>query len=221
MTWTLKAHTNAAAASTSGIDTTGADLIVVSLVFYEVSGSENISDSYSNTWTQIGTRISQGSGQAMAWWYCQAPIVGAGHTFSTTSALTVLNVEAWSGSVASPLDQISSATGASTTIQPGSVTPGSANELVLTPVGASATSGSVTVDSGFTIPDAVVYGGFWGGAMAYLIQTSAVAENPTWTIPPSGGFGSIAAIATFKGSGGGGGGFPGEEEGHSFITVMT
>ncbi len=202
MSWTLIAN-GIGSSSVGPLVTTGADLIVVSLVFYEVSGAEQLSDNKGNTWTQIGTRLSQGSGLAQAWWYCQAPTVGSGHTFSTTSGIPNLAVQAWSGSAATPLDQTNTATANSsaTTIQAGSVTPGESGELVVATVGALV--GSFSIDSSFTVSDQGTQATFDIG-FAYLAPTGS-AQNPTWTASGASPYGLVAAIATFKGSGGGGG----------------
>jgi len=74
------------------------------------------------------------------------------------------------------------------TLQPGSLTPLSNNKLLLTFVSCdSCTATSFSVNSGFSIidqvpRDATQNGGHVGGAWAYLVQGTAAAINPTWTI---------------------------------------
>src|SRR6185295_9449965 len=84
----------------------------------------------------------------------------------------------------------------SATDQPGSVTPGAANALVIT--GLELTSAPVSVDSGMTILDqAPLAGGqYYGVALGYTVQSAAAAVNPTWRQPTSGQLASM--IATFR-----------------------
>ena len=122
--------------------------------------------------------------------------------------LPSLAVKAFSGVQATPFDQENGATltSAGTSHQPGSVTPSEANELVVTGIGfaSEATESNVTIDSSF-LPGTMVIdvdwsqvtdGDHFGSALAYKIQSSASAENPTWTW--TGSNRAVAAIATFK-----------------------
>ena len=213
MAWSLVANPSKSSAgptfTTSGVNTTGADLLIV----FITSGSTtpSLSDSFSNTWTLIASIT--GSHGLSYLYYCSAPTVGAGHTFTTDKTnFGTITVQAWSGSAASPLDQFSSfGTSTTTTVQPGSITPLSNNELII----CGSFSGLVaiaepTVDSGFTIPAGSGFAGvpgtnYGGEALAYLEQTSAAAVNPTWTYASNTGDGQ-AIIASFKGAAGGGGG---------------
>jgi len=120
-----------------------------------------------------------------------------------------LQVQAWSGSAASPFDQESGTTsGGVSTLQPGSLTPSEDNCLVITGMAHEAnTSGATSINGGFTISDGTGYQGgvHEGGSMAYLVQTSAAAANPTWNITnATAAIG--AAMAVFKAASGGGGG---------------
>ena len=76
------------------------------------------------------------------------------------------------------------------------MTPGAANELVIT--GLEFTSAPVSVDSGVTILDqAPMAGGqYYGVALGYTIQSAAAAVNPTWRQTTSGQLASM--IATFR-----------------------
>jgi len=107
---------------------------------------------------------------------------------------------AFSGSSASPFDQQNGAasTGLVTSQQPGSITPTANNELIVTLFGDSNCSSIPTIDSGFTITDAIAYNGSsnYGGAVAYLFQNTATAINPAWSITSSGN--TVSSIASFK-----------------------
>lgn len=186
------------AATTSGIDTTGADLIVIG-----VSGwTSNLdttapTDSKGNTWTAI--RYQAGGDSAVKMWYCYNPTVGSGHTFThggTTYA--TICVIAFSGAASSPLDQQNSSgsSGNVSSFAPGSITPTEDNELVVA-MWATANFKSPSVDSGFTLQEYVGANALpYHGGMAYLIQTTASAANSTasWTDA----YWASAVIASFK-----------------------
>jgi hypothetical protein len=198
MAFTLIGHASASSAgSTNTINSTGANLIVV---FSAFDGTPTITDNYSNTWTPL-TIQSGGAGNFGRFWYCYNPTVGAGHYFNTTTGYAALFAQAWSGATASPVDQQNgSYTNGSVTspLQPGSVTPTTANQLIITGVTSAGAESGNNISLGFTITDNQngVTGVTYGGSMAYLVQTSASAVNPTWTAT-SGGYGS-SVIATFK-----------------------
>ena len=115
-------------------------------------------------------------------------------------------VAAFSGAAAaSALDQQNGAVGTGTSLATGSVTPSEDNELVVSGVSiADGSSGTYAVDSGLTITDQILAsaGNFEGGGLAYIIQTSAGAVNPTWSW--TGSVNSAAVIATFKAAAAGG-----------------
>lgn len=187
--------------TTGSIDTTGADLIVIVVSAY--GGAPTLSDSKGNTWT---ARTSYGPIHVCKIYYCASPTVGSGHTFTLTSSTLypTVNVAAFSGTHATPYDVENgyAEVGApSTTGQPGSVTPSEDNEVLIT--GTTHASTVSSIGSSFTITDNIAYGAGTniGGAMAYKIQTSAGAENPTWTYGSAQYF--TASIATFKAGGGG------------------
>jgi hypothetical protein len=195
-TYVLLAHT-IGTGTTSGIDTTGADLIVAA-----VCGTPgfNFSDSNSNTWTEFSPSYSNNGVDTNArFYYSQHPTIGAGHTFTYSDNVSMVAIVAFSGSAGLP-DQHSGATGApGSSLAVGSITPTQAGELVVAFVGNGAvgTSGYL-VDSGFTITDSIssIFGVRYGGAFAYKVQTSAATVNPTfsWT---GGGATLAGQIASF------------------------
>ncbi len=70
-----------------------------------------------------------------------------------------------------------------TSYQPGSITPSENNEVIVTAITSGGGVTSYSIDSGFTISDQfdLSGGGHFPLGMAYLIQTSAAASNPTWS----------------------------------------
>jgi hypothetical protein len=178
--------------TTGAINTAGANLIVVS-----VSGAPStLSDSKGNTWTALTTY-----GGVITLYYCVNPTVGTGHTFTEGGATTfaAISVMAFSGvSPSSPLDQQNGNGTVTTSIQPGSVSPSQNNELIVT--GLLMGPGTASIDSGFNTPIQTAFNGgnAYGTAMSYLVQTTAGAVNPTWSISPATSTTMYTAIATFK-----------------------
>jgi hypothetical protein len=90
---------------------------------------------------------------------------------------------AFSGSAASPFDVENGFNGSGTTLQPGSVTPSEANELLITALAFNGSGSPLSINLGFTvIEDAnFVSGQSYGVGLAYLIQGPAAPVNLTWT----------------------------------------
>jgi hypothetical protein len=186
--------------TTAGINTTGADLIAV-CVSGLAPASGTLTDSKSNTWQ---ARTVYGSiNNKSRWYYAINPTVGSGHTFtfSNSSAFCSLAVLAFSGAdTTAPFDQENGASAAAVTShQPGSVTP-SVNDEVLVATLSFDSSNTISVNSSFTVATQVDLGTCYGIAAAYKVQTSAGAENPTFSWSSSANV--SAAIATFKSAGG-------------------
>ena len=198
MAWTLIAHTQAGGpgdVTTSAIDTTGADLIVVATVVGGVLGtvSDNKGNSYALAVDEYDGVLHHG-----ALYYNQTPSVGTGHAITLTGAtVDVVSVQAWSGSIASPLDQTNRGQGSSPFPLP-SITPVQDGELLVTVVSGRDSSTTFSIDSGFTITDQAPTVPFnnYGGAMAYLVQSAAASIAPAWT--DAGGSTLDAAIVSFK-----------------------
>lgn len=191
-----------ASGTSSAINTTGATLLVMSVAdFSHDSTTDTISDSKGNTWVALTNRVASTINGTI--WYVANPTVGSGHTFTCAGNYIGCSVAAFSGvTTTSPFDQENgAATASATTLQPGSITPSQAGTLVVTGLGVNtATIVPGTIDSGFTVADS------WGGTvgdsvgmnLAYKVQTSAVAENPTWT--ESGGAALVSEISSWKAS---------------------
>lgn len=168
---------------TSGsIDTTGANLLVMNIAV-DGGATPTIADSKGNTWNAL---TSSTLTVKNLMYYSIPTSVGSGHTFSNTGASNYcsLEVETFSGVHATPVDQQNGATGTgSATLATGSVTPSEDGELVIAGLGFNASGTTITINGGFTKTHEVNFGGGnnYGSAMAYLIQTTATAANPTWT----------------------------------------
>lgn len=193
---TIATSGDANSVTTSGINTTGANLIILGT---GTTGAPVVTDSNGNTWTGLTAVDGDFSCRARIF-YAFNPTVGAGHTFTNTltGQLPSISVLALSGSASSPFDQQNgAASGPGNTGQPGSVTP-TENDEILICITSHFGSDTRSIDSGFSTSDQITYNGFGTGlAMFYKIQTTAGAENPTvsWT---NSGISYPIVIATFK-----------------------
>lgn len=207
---TLIAHAGAAgtanSATTGSIDTTGANLLVVSACWYPGTEADAvITDSKGNTWTALTRHGTVNvSVTANRLFYCYGGTVGSGHTFTTTATggYHSIQVVALSGMAASPFDQQNGAqdSGIWVTRQPGSITPSQDNTVVVTALTFDDnTSGAISIDGSYTIADTSAFatGAGMGGSLAYKILTAASAQNPTWTSANNSGD-SAVSIASFK-----------------------
>lgn len=185
--------------TTDAIATTGANLLIVSAAWYPGSTSEpTLSDSAGNTWTPLTVQTAGNISSRL--YYSYGGTMSGAHTFTFAGAdiYASIQVAAFSGASASPFDVENGdiATSASS-LATGSVTPSQANTLVVAGLGHENNSGgTVTIDSSFTITDAVAWSGDGiGGALAYKFVTSG-AQNPTWNAVGSTTL--RATIAVFK-----------------------
>jgi hypothetical protein len=158
------------------IDTTGANLIVCHASNW-TGGGEPCTDSKSNTYTGLTFQTVSSYGGRL--WYVEDPTVGTGHDFNNVGPFARAVVIAFSG-VDTSGGSFDVENGATNANQPGSVTPSADHAVVV--AGASFEPGSVSgIDSDFTIAQTAPNSGGVGASIAYLIQETAAAVNPTWT----------------------------------------
>jgi len=162
------------------------------------------SDSGGNTWISVGASIGTGPGGLL--YYTINPTVTASQTFTVTASGEYVGacVFGFSGmlttsSVFQSGTQAATFASSGTSIQPGSSTPGTGHNLFI--LGCGNNSGTITVDSGFSIPLQIAPGGGvnYGAAISYLIQSGNTAQNPTCTTS-GGSTGLSAIIAAFRGN---------------------
>jgi len=165
--------------------TGGMDLIVVSLSWLVGGSAAVLSDSEGNTWTPLTQRTVSLYGYNQLY-YCVNPITSHDHRIRAVHpnggyGYPAMGVVAAKGAHASPFLVENGAGLASTTsIQPGSITPAHDGCLIVTGV-ISRIGGSTTVDSGFTART-IEFGDFSvRGGIAWKVQETAAAVNPTWT----------------------------------------
>ena len=186
MAWSLIAHTAAVASSdttvtTTAIDTTGATLIVV---FGAGNLAAVLTDSASNTNVYRGPQRPSSGGFGINSYFLVNPTTSATHTFTYAigSAFPSLAVQAYSGSYGGVELWKGNFNASATSIAPGSITPTSDNALLVAGYTDSNTSGTISIDAGYTMDDQLAGNAHCGAiAGAHLIQTSAAAANPTFS----------------------------------------
>lgn len=184
--------------TTGNINTTGAKLIVCNGAWYSggtTGTNPTFTDSASNTWTKL--TISTGGAYSNALWYCINPTTSPTHNFSLTGTdpYPSLQGSAFSAGGTPTYEAESGNSGlGGTSLQVGSITPNGNGRLFVTGLQFAAAN-TVSVDSSFTIGAQNDRGQAQGGAIAYKIQTTGGAENPTWSWTTS--TLSSAVMATF------------------------
>ena len=190
--------------TTAAINTTGATLLVVAVASNAGVAVTSVSDlvgGLSNTWNQL-TSYKPSTNTRITLFYSVPTHTGASHTFTSTNPTTTdaaVAVCAFLGTAASsPFDvQSGSAAEGTLTVQPGSITPAVNGEVLVTAVGSLGDT-AATIAGGFlkTNYSQTVGGNAWGLAMGYMVQITAGAANPTWSVTT--GSSLVAAIASFK-----------------------
>jgi len=184
--------TNSGGTTTSAIDTTGANLIVIHVGYFN---APTITDSKGNTWTALTARDPGISAGRM--YYCLNPTVGSGHTFTASgvNSFGTIAVSAFSG--VSAFGSENGAAGNAASIATGAVVPSVDGSLVISGITFNTVGSSVSVNASLSILNQVapVNSANFGVALAYLIQGTAASINPTWTPTTSQELG--ATIATF------------------------
>lgn len=186
---------SATGGTTTAINTTGANLIVLALGWYVGSATATVSDSKGNTWIAL-TDVSGGFSKHQIY-YAKNATVGTGHTFTismSTSAWPGAFVYAISGAdTTAPFDvQNSFANVLSSGPISIAVTPTINGSFIVTGLRTgNATTSTVSIDLSFILTKNT------GGAAAYIIQTTAATINPTWNYS-GGNQGAAITIASFK-----------------------
>lgn len=192
MAYTLintKAGTFGSGGGTTGtVDTSGADFLVVVVNYHSsFTGATPLSDSKGNSWTLMRSEVASPD-TVRVYWCTPGSNVGTGHTFSTTTGFSNIFAYAFSGSrtASSPADQQNGGNANAASVASGSITPSANDCLVISAYGGFNPGAAPTITtggSGFTVPTgfSIATGTSEAGASAYKIQTTASAENTTWT----------------------------------------
>jgi len=205
MAFSLVSSVAAAPGSTGGttgaINTNGANLLIVVISDFGGASQSTLSDSESNTWNEL-TLLNFNSNARCTIYYAYNPNVGASHTFTydvQTNFPTIMALAFSDADTAAPFDVENGAGVTGTSLQPGSVTPSENDELLICGLTTANEEGSTpSIDSSFIEELGIIFGTGvnLGGFTGYKIQTTAGAENPTWSWTTS--VDAASVIATFK-----------------------
>ena len=193
--------------TTGSIDTTGAHLLVAFVASYDGATAPTLSDSKGNTWTGRTAVSRSGAQRGRFHDVTTTPTVGTGHTFTLTGSgvFASLLVLAFSESASPAFDGESAGStfSAANSAQPGSLTPSVNDSVLITALALDGVS-TESINGGFTLTNEAenVPGACYGVTGAYLIQTTAAAANPTWTLFNQSG---CCLMAAYQPAGGGGG----------------
>jgi hypothetical protein len=190
--------------TTSAINTSGSGckLIVVTLST-EIGGTPTLSDSVGNTYTALTART--GTNYRARIYYCINPTLSATHTWTCGGGSTFPVLVAMGFDDTVTYEAESGAGNIVGNPQPGSITP-SVNGAVIVACYSGSNGAAPTINSSFTVVGGVgTTGQQVGGGGAWLIQATAAAINPSWTVNDVNG-NNANAMAVFVPSGGGGGG---------------
>lgn len=189
---------NTSTITSSGINTTGSNAIVIVVVDFASVALGTLTDSKSNSWSLAKSQTPGGANARVSLFYSNLSSSGSGHTFTYTTSgtsfpslyiMTLSTLLSGGGVGTLTVDQTNGANTGSgvTSIQPGSITPTKNGELLISGLAAFPTTGVTSINSGFTImaSNSSVNSQRIGGGLAYLFQTTAASVNPTWVLTGS------------------------------------
>lgn len=206
---TLGAAPGANGGVSSAINTTGANLLVVSTAYYGGGVIPAVSDSKTNTWTPL-TEHGAGGGvlSGSRIYYCLNPTVGTGHTFTITSSGGSPSAVIYAFSGVLSFQTQGGATGTGTTIASGSMTPSGNGALVISGVCEWVNPSTDTIaPAGFTVTEVPgVNGVTMEGSAAWQVQSVAASINPTWSFSVSHTHLAVSSAVFLPVSANGGGG---------------
>jgi hypothetical protein len=189
----------------------GANFLVMAVSSQVLNGgfcvltvSDSEGGSASNTWTKLSS-YAPPSPNWTTIYYAENPThIGPNHTFTASggngpNCYVSFSAMAFSGVLPGGSFDVGTDVG-SNTATPGTVTPGSGYQLIVTVLSiGTQTNSQPAIGGGFTITDTVsnLPGLAYGIAAAYLIQTSGAPVSPVWTM--TGGTPSPSSAAAFAG----------------------
>jgi hypothetical protein len=169
--------------TSTAIDTTGATAILVIVSNFSGDAAATLTDSVGNSYG-AATNVVGGNAR-LQYWLKAGPTTSATHTFTLGGASfgSSIAVIALSGTAtASAFGTPTTASGSAvSTLQPGSITPDQDGEALITAYAASDTVTSVSAPFSPVDGSQAATGNHLAIALAFELQTTATARNPTWT----------------------------------------
>jgi hypothetical protein len=165
------------------INSTGANFLVAAVADFGGGTLGTVSDSKSNSWNPLTTFVDGTNLSRVKVSWSKPTTVGSGHTASYTGTQPAIGFAAFSNVNATPFDTEVGTSGTASNPSAGSITPSASGALLIASTGCLPNGTAPTPDSGFTIIASLnATANNFGFGMAYLIETTIVAKNPTWTI---------------------------------------
>lgn len=174
-----------AAATTAGVNTTGAAFGVCVIADDKSVAATPLTDSKSNTWTLVGSAVTSEFGRIRIF-YSRYGSVGAAHTFTAdpagASAFPAIQCMSWAQSATSPLGVVApgGAATAALAVQAGSVTTSQTYQLI---VAALEAEDANTVDAtGYTVYQRTYsLDKAFGVALAWKVAPTTTSTVPAWS----------------------------------------
>ncbi len=195
----------ASTVSTDAISTTSGHLLYVFVRMGQSSDcsmeSATITDTAMNSFTQIGTNVSDGAGSCSAVYYAKN-ITGNGSdvvqlAWTNSANYNCINVLEFSGlSASSPLDTTAASTRSTSSQISDAFTTGTANEVLVMGGQWRALVNTFTADTGYTIPSGAT--STTGVSTVQYKIVSSTQSSVTATLSSNLNVPSSASVATFK-----------------------
>lgn len=186
MAATRVAHTgllcDSSCGSTTGINTAGATLILISCAnTVDCPAAPTSTPSTGTTWHHIAAVGNSGCyGGYLSGWYTYGSSIGASsQTFTISSTGGSFQVEAWSGTPTTS-DPLRNTSGTYCSSTPGSLTPPAGDLVFSSFSNGYGDTTTFAVDSSFTVGTSNHDGSATDGAIAYLASAPGTALNPSW-----------------------------------------
>lgn len=184
--------------TTSAVDMRGANIIVI-FRSYNTGTVPTLTSSTANTFTDLTAQIMVVTNASSRFAYVLNSATSSTQTFTCTcTACFPSMVVAGFSNVTSFDTENSTGSLLTTSPQSGSITPNAGGNLVMAGLGWTNNASTVSINGGYTITDTSDFNGgvSYATSMAYLVQATAAATNPTWTMGTL--TNSAAFIADFK-----------------------
>lgn len=194
---------NASPVTTAGVTTQATGSILVVGAIWETAAFTSITDSKSNSYTQIGTEQTIGGFKARLY-YVENATGGSSHTFTLTTGGgnifgTVLALEVIGGATASSLDQSNQQTDSASPFTSPSITTTNANDILVSACMSDGIANPMDFaeSTGFTVNITRNSGAsFYPMALGTRIVSSTGSYNSSWTT--ASGANAAVFIASFK-----------------------
>lgn len=189
------ASINGTDVTSATINSTGANLLVAVVADYGLGVAGNVTDTKGNSWTPKTIYADGGNLSRVRLFWSKPSSVGSAHAALYTGTQPSIAFAAFSNTNASPFESEVGTSGTSVSPAGGSITPGANNGLIISAF-CGLSNLPITPDPTFTIIGSAIASSAnnFSIGMAYLIQTTAGAVNPVWTVNSSNPWAATNAV---------------------------